>query len=536
MRRGIRCGVQKSQKILKYGKRKKKEADAMKKMIVILLAVVLVLSLAACGQGGSAQNEIKTEIDAEFDCDGNAYVPLMSGKTVKIDDDVAEARITPDRTSIVVRTKDGILYFTDADQKKKTQITDDVEYIIAVRDAGILYLDPNGDCHRYLFADGSDWNVGSIGEYGLSETGFNTAFEIGSSVRIIPENSKFSIGVGGVKNYCDLLYLSDDGETVYWQDYNLDGEVTVYVSINGEETKLGTFETSSISTEVTYNKNHKFAVVTNSGADTLFVVPSYGEPLKVKLGSELVSNVVFTKTGLLSEDTSAAFSGIYVCVEGSEGNNLYYIDANGEREKVMSGIGAYAIYDNSICFVDEDDNLRIAKLAEETLSKEEKITGHVDILNYSTRISTGGYVYFIKDYDDTDETGTLYAYKIGSDPIRIASEVTCEKYGSRGIGYIWGRYGSDGKTIYYYKDFTHIDDAYGDYAVMYKYTYNDSEPTRIASDVIVGSISSGYTSRAINNKSFVYIKYYSVKNEKVIGDWYYYNGKESVRMASDIIY
>ena len=541
MRRGIRCGVQKSQKILKYGKRKKKEADAMKKMIVILLAVVLELSLAACGQSSSVPDKIKMEIGARYDCDGNAYIPLMSGKAVKIDDDVAEAELTPDHTRIVVRTKDGVLYYTDTDQVKKTEITDKVYYTTYVRDEGVLYKDSDGDYHRYLFADGSDVNVGEFDTSMLSETGFNFAFKIGSSICILPENSNRMEEVGKSEGDCDLAYLSDDGRTVYWNDYK-DYENTVFISVNGEKTKIGTFETASshYPAAVTYNKNHKFAVVTNLSADILFVVPSHGELFKVKLSGRLASNAVFTKTGPLSEDTSAAFFGIYVYVEGSDEDNLYYIDANGEREKVLSGIGMYEIYDNSICFVDEDDNLRTAKLAEETLSKEEKITGHVDILNYSTRIHNGGYVFFIKDYDDADMTGTLYAYKIGSDPIRIASEVTCDKFGSSGMGYIWGWYGSDGKTIYYYKDFTHSDDVDGEYpsncAVLYKYTYGDSEPTRIASDVMINTIDSGDIFGVLDNKSFIYLKYSSIKDGKVIGDWYYYNGKESVRMASDIIY
>lgn len=511
----------------------------MKKMIVILLTVVLVLSLAACGQSSSAKDETKMCIDAHCDSDGIAYVPLMSGKVAKIDDDVAEAKLTPDRTRIVVLTKDGVLYYTDTDQAKKTEITDKGDYTIYVRDEGVLYKGSDGNYHRYLFADGSDVNIGGAKHSSsrLSETGFNAVFAIDSSMYILPENAHEKEKIGSTAEYCRFLYLSDDCKTVYWQEIE-DDEATVFISVNGEKTKLGTFETSSRSTDVTYNKNHKFAVVTNYDDDILFVVPESGEPIKVKLGNALASEAIYTKAGPLSEDTSSAFSGIYVCVRGSDGNNLYYIDANGEREKVLSGIGSYVIYDDFIYFVDEDDNLKTAKLAEETLSKEEKITGHVDIMDTSTGINNDGYIYFIRNYDDTDETGTLYVCKKGSDPKKIASDVTCYKYGSGGMGSIPVREGADGKTIYYFKDCIDITDngPMYHYAVLYKCTYGDSEPTRIASDVVVNTISSGYASGAIDNNSFLYLKYYSIKDGAAVGDWYYYNGKESVRMASDIIY
>jgi len=196
----------------------------------------------------------------------------------------------------------------------------------------------------------------------------------------------------------------------------------------------------------------------------------------------------------------------------------------------LSNIGSYSIYDNSLYFVDEDSNLKTAKIAEATLSNEEKITGDVEILDTT---SNNGYIYFIKDYSSTDETGILYAYKKGVAPVKIASDVTCWKYES--FGYINGlKKNPDGKTIYFYKDSTDIKDTYSSYAVLYKYTYGDTEPTKITSDVVIGSINSGYTSGVIDNNSFIYLKYSSVNDEKIIGDWYYFNGTDSTKMAADV--
>ena len=74
------------------------------------------------------------------------------------------------------------------------------------------------------------------------------------------------------------------------------------------------------------------------------------------------------------------------------------------------------------------------------------------------------------------------------------------------------------------------------YAVLHKHTYGDAESAKIASDVMVGSISSGNASVLINNSSFTYPKYSSVRDKDIIGDWYCFNGTGSSKMAADVIY
>lgn len=504
----------------------------MKKLMAIVLIFALILTLAACGQGASTQHskpETNSYIGAKYDSDGIAYIPLMSGAVVKIDDEVFRAVVTPDRTRIVVLRKDGVLYYTDSDQTAKTQIADTGDAFVSIADEGILYKDSDGDYHRYLFADNSDVNIGKVKKYKQSESGFNVAFVVDSAVYSLSGSAQEKEKLGNITNSCALLYLSNDGKTVYWNDYT-EYEEIVFLFTNGEKTKVCTFETSSKydHTSVTLNESCKFAVITNNYSDTLFVVSESSEPLKVRLGNELASSTAFTKDSLLSRDTSTAFSGIYICVESSDGNNLYYIDAKGEREKVLSKVGSYLIYDNALYYIDEDSNLKTAKLSGATLTNEKKITGDVEILD---SVSNNGYLYFIKDYNSTDSTGNLYTYKEGAEPVKIASDVSCSKY----FGSIYGSNSSDGKTIYYFKDSTNIKDTYNSYAVLYKYTFGDSEPARIASDVVIGTLTSGYNSGYINNNSFVYLKYSSVKDENIIGDWYFFNGTDSSKIATDII-
>lgn len=504
----------------------------MKKIVAITLALILCLSLAACGQSTSVKStkpEVNDAVAAKYDSDGIAYIPLMDGNIAKIDDEVFRASVTPDRKHIVVLTLDGVLYYTGADQAEKTQISEKGNAISAVADEGILYQDADNNYHRFLFADGSDVNIGKVTTYKRSTNGLHIAFETNSAVYILYGNAQEKEKLGNVTNSCKILYVSDDGKTVYWNDYK-NYEETIFASVNGEKTKVGTFDTSSkyVNTSVTHNETEKYAVFTNIYSDVMYVVPENGEPLKIKLGHELASSRVYTKSGLLRKDTSSAFPGIYVSVEGSDGNNLYYIDAEGEKEKVLSEIGSYTIYDNTLYYVDEDGNLKIAKIEDATLTNEEKVTGDVEILDETKCID--GYIFFVKDYFSKDSTGILYAYKKGSDPVKITSDV----FSYKDFGYIVGTNSPDGKTIYFYKDLEEISGTYSSSAVLYKYTYGDSEPTRIASDVVVGTIDSGYTTGLINNNSFIYFKYSSVKDEEIIGDWFFFNGTDSKQMATDV--
>lgn len=502
-------------------------------LLVILAAFIFVVKpmLGASETFIGDKKEVKTSVFARYDSDGIAYIPVMDGNIVKVDDNVFRSLLAPDRKHVVTLTKDKALYYTGIDQTEKKQITDNGNSIKDVTEQGVLYTDFDEDFHRYLFADETDVNLGPVDDFVCSEENFNVAFCEESSVYILEGTSQEKEKIGNISDECNLLYVSDDGKTIYWEDYK-PYEETVYVYTDGEKSKVGTFETSSKSTGtyVKFNKNKTYAVIENNNSDMLFVMPSVGEPIKIKLGGELGSTRIYTASGAIDMDSSSEFTGLYVSVEGSDGNNLYYIDDKGEREKVLSGVGSYVIYEGFLYYVDEDSNLKIAKLSGASLSEEEKVTGDVEILNSE---SINGYVYFAKDYSSSEETGILYAYKKGSEPIKIASDVYCWVYGR--LGFISGATSSDGKTIYFFKDSSDIGDTYSNSGVLYKYTYNDSEPTKIASDVIIGTLSSGYVSGVVDNNSFIYLKYSSVKGDDIISDWYYYDGSESTKMVGDVI-
>ena len=513
------------------------------KKLAIIIGIVAVVIVAAAAVGlfvikpmfdNFMSAEVNDFVKAYRDADGTAYFPLMDGNVVEIDDNVSEAYLLLNRNQIVVLTKDDRLYYTHTDLKTETRISEDCDSIFEMLNEGIIYRDNDGEYHRYLFSDDSDINIGKISDINTSGSYLNThymgnvygsnlniLYSDNSSVYILASDSKKIEKVANIKNDCSILYISDDGKTAFWDDY-VSSEHTIYVYYNGEKTKVGTFDSqSAYATYVSYNKNKEYAVVFNYYSDTAFIVSKDGESMKLKLGGELDSSGFYTKSGIIKDDTASAFQGVYYCVNSySNTKNLYFIDENGERESVIENIVDYRIYNGYLYYVDENSNLRSAKLSGAKLSDREKITGDVyrikeDFIN--------GYLFFLKNYDYEDYTGTLYAYKAGSEPIRVASDVAYSHVYSS----------IDGKTICFFKDVYDIKYNYSA-GKLYKYTYGDAKPTLIASDVILGSLSSGYRSELLNNRAIVYRLLSSVKDDYVYGDLYFYNGVESTKMVDAV--
>ena len=501
--------------------------------IVIILVAIIVATLLSGGKFTSSDKTIAVALSAYCDEDGVAYIPLMDGSIRKIDDDVSQAYITPDRKRIIVIKKDGTVYYTysNAQEEVKVTVADNGQDIHCVEDEGLIYEDSEQEYHRYLFSDSSDVNLGALGllDFLVSEQNFNIAFSDESGVYYLGENSQEKEKLANYDYDCSIFFVSDDGDLVYWIDY--DGEMSiVYAYMNGEKTKIGTLESSY--PHIIQNKIQKYAVIYDYESENMILVSEKEEPINVKLGNKLYDGRIYNQTGFFSEDSSSSFKGIYINILNDDSKNtfnIYYIDKQGEREKILSDVKYSAVYDGFLYYVDEDDNLKQSKISGMKLSEEKKITGDVEAPMYFCN----KYFYFLKDISEKDSTGILYVYKPGSDPDKIDSEVL---NGSTIIS-------NDGKTIYYYKNVDTIDDISGirKYGDLYRYTYGAKNSEKISSDVIIGTVESGIFGMngnlpysRINNKSFVYQKYSYVKKGKMISDWYYFDGAKSEIMASDI--
>lgn len=96
--------------------------------------------------------------------------------------------------------------------------------------------------------------------------------------------------------------------------------------------------------------------------------------------------------------------------------------------------------------------------------------------------------------------------------------------------------GSDGKTVYFLKDVERIKGTYTDCGDLYVWSYGKGESEKLTSEVIENSLTSNLTTGEINKNGFVYFKFNSKTEDEILIDAFYYNGKESVKMASELTY
>lgn len=164
------------------------------------------------------------------------------------------------------------------------------------------------------------------------------------------------------------------------------------------------------------------------------------------------------------------------------------------------------------------------------MSDEQKISGDAEYYQLS---DDGQTIYYFKNYEEKEETGSLYRFRQG--------ESEAEKISSN--AFIWGTWGiylsslelsDDGLTVYYLEQVSEIPDTYSDSGNLMCATAG-SDPVRIATDVLAYSLNSGLRSGNIDPKSFLLEKYISVDGEENIAvNWIYFDGSETQTLAKEV--
>ena len=492
-----------------------------KKWIGILIVAIIVLAAGSfflMNKNGSSTDGYYSIAFSEDDVE---YVPLMNGEVVSIND-ASDAAVTPDRKHLVY-LKDEELYCSKIDKTEEKLINDKCEGFYVVKNDGFLYY-TDTSMIRYTFSDGKEVELGDVKDYIVSRFSLNVAYSTADAVYMLRASESQPVKMGGYENDCELAAIDDDGKTVFWKS-TASGTCDVYTYSNGEKSKIGSFELSSRYGFVScrYNYSRSYFVFYSSSSDYLYYVNSGEEPVKVKLPDKGYVNDIYTEKCEMSYDDSPKMSGLYINYSTSDGNSIYYVNADGERDKIMSDIEQFVIVNKHLYYIDEDDNLRCAKISKEVLSDDNKITGDVGIL-FSESIN--GYLYFMKDVNSKEEMGELYVLKDGSDPIKIASDVHFSTLWD--TYYMSGTTSLDGQSIVFYRDVKEIDGSYLSKGTMYLYEYKKS-PIKISDDVIVGSENSAKLSRRIVKDSIVY----RVKESSDDGTYYFFDGTSGKEIATN---
>lgn len=170
--------------------------------------------------------------------------------------------------------------------------------------------------------------------------------------------------------------------------------------------------TSSSSATIRFNKSQNAFAVADIHSDEFYFQNKGKELVKVRLSDDLGSSTLYTASGNLTYDNGKAIDGLYITVDADNGDNVYYVTAEGEREKLLSNVKEIDIQSGFIGYIDEDDNLRVAKLNGTELKDEKKVAGDVAALKLSM---DGKYLYYVKGVDTERNIGALYRYTLKSE-------------------------------------------------------------------------------------------------------------------------
>lgn len=520
----------------------------MKRTISLFLVLIMSFVMTCCGKAGGNQSKFfepkNKTITALYDEDGVAYCPVMNANSVQIAGGSDYAYLSPDRTKLIYTTDSKLEYF-DYDVVNNSlgttkSISKNVYYFDdygVVRDDGVWYYtsddDYNYTLYRYSFYDDKELEV--VGkEFGDSVSCFfadntsSAAFRYDGKIYRLKYDSQEPEKISSYSDSSKVYfhYVSDDGSSVSWSEIN-DGEETVYMYEGQDREKIGYFDVGNEKkTHIYFNKNHSFGVVRNTLADTIYLYQPGKDSVKVRIGGAPITDLYFTKNTLLVNDTSETVDGIYMLVQtNSDKQTVYWIDCNGEREKVCDIKWRYWISNSNIFYIDEDDHLIKGKINADSITDEIKLANDV---KYFIVSQDGQYVYYFSNFDDDSFSGDLYVIKNNDkEATKISSDVTeCH------VSY-------DGKTVFFIKD---ADLAGGSICgPLMRYNVGDDSPTKISSDVVVMSINSYATTFStilfddINKDSFTFQKYTGECDEGTYADWIYYNGNDTNTFAKDVI-
>lgn len=471
--------------------------------------------------------------------DGSAYFPLGGVDGLRIEGDIADARLSADRQTVIVLTDDGHLYYAPKDDpKNKTDIASNVYKISAVRPNGLIYETADKRLVRYTFPDGESVEIGTdlagiIADDNLSILVADTD----GNILVLSDAKKETERIASYSGRVRLVDISDDASICVWAEVNTTAKThTIYCYKDGQADKLATIDNENSSTSVCFNEKQTFVVVADTYLDALYYMHVGDSDLtKVRLGNTLSISSIYTDDGPLQYDTREQIDGIYVLIDSDEGDELNFINKDG-RETLVTKIDDLEIANGYVFYTKTNNSFYYGKLQGYENPEADRIDRDVKLFEVSV---DGQYIYYFNDTSD-DGTGSLHRYCREDDSSKLISSKAFNNYYSS-LGF-WGSsmyLTSDGAGIFFYESAEeNVDGTYTDIGSL-KYSYIDKETVRIDNEIIVSFLSSGLARNYIDPSFLIYEKYVKVVGDKeVICDLVVYDGEshtiaESVQHSKD---
>lgn len=484
---------------------------------------ILFLVLGMIFSGGSERSRLPGAAARGFlDDSGYACTPLYNGEALTVETDAAACAVTPDKKNFVIQRTDGSITRYDVAKKLTGEICSGAKKqtgIVAVRNEGILYEDTEGVLHRFLFSDDADTALCKPGSFSIAGNSLSILYSSGEKFYILRADENEPAEAGGFSGTPRAVAVSDDGRCAVWTDWSNNAQ-NIYLFDSRGRSILETLVGTTAATSAVFSENGKLLAVLNPDSESVYLWNN-GTVSRAKLGGLPASGQIYTVSGLLGQDGKEDANGVYVHISGNAGGSVYYIDLMGDREKLISKVKEFRLMGGNCCFTASDGNMYYASVSGANASERVRIASDVQSFLLS---KDGQYVYYIKDV--SAGLGTLYAYHIGDEePEKIASEV-------------YGAYVpcENSSSVIYYREPESVEAPDTRIGVMYLFTAGEGS-VKIASDAVIGRVSSGSGSGRIDADSFVYLKYLSSDSTgKVYSNCVYYDGKESTALLKDVYY
>lgn len=514
----------------------------MKKILFAFLCLSLAVILSACSPleavfslfGGKSKRGPTSFVYTD-DTD-TPYLSLVNGETLKIADDATFAALTPDGKRAVYLQPDGketavILLDVKSGKKKTIHTASQNQHLLvrAIGNNGVFFLAADEEKASMLVYDfkRSDFTLRleEISAFDLLSvsSALQSASDPSFSFGYIHEKAIFTFTEGDkepTKLYTvsgaepELLYVSNKGKTVVWSETS-GKSVLLRMAYRGK--------VSVLVRDLSIEDDIQIAGTADGG---FFALYTGNEIHMIRNGKELTkarcTNTVvgleqwnvYTDRGQLIGD-SASLKGIYLELD----DVLYYLNTNGEKEKILSNLGRYVIRNNRIFYI-QNEVLYLADIKNGLATDRVKLGA--DVLEFEVS-SDGEYVYFL------NAQGTLHAYRCGDDTAnRVAADIPAF-YST-----------VQGDRMLYFTDCKTLDNSsYVVTGTLMEYSHKTGESRRIAYDVELTSLHSANVGDEegfgfIDLQSFEYLEYAGKVKEEAVFDLRYYNGKRSATVLESV--
>ncbi len=549
-------------------KKKKGKAGKVIAIIAIILAAVMVLGVAAGAVCYFAffRSDLNEEAAqyAYVDSNGKGYLCYGDGKVVELGKNISSACMSPDKKKIVVVGTDGLVYWTDAKLSEETEIIDlklvkddecwiDIEHL--TNDFIVLSVEDERSAlaetytyYRYAFED--DKLVELVVErsalkateesteveyaFGYSAYVNEVAFAKAENgqIRVLrPDSNKFEkIAVYNTDVEIFFCGVSNDGNTVSWMEIS-GSKYTVMVYTDEDVENVASGIMTETFTDYFYMYSDPNSKVFTILGDNKAIFVKDGTIDDVTFNGKVIPYSVVTTNCLDIEEDAKAKSalGFFVSVWTGDRDScdVYVVDfEDADKTRLISGISHWTASDGKLLYIDATNTLYVAgiDLGALELVDKNKISTGIELCDFSaTKLD---YVYFIKNYNEKEETGDLYVYDVkNDDDEKIESNVSAKDL----------LVSEDGRYVYYFTSVKKNEEYYVSYGDFNVYDAKSGESEEIDDDVIVYSVWSTTTRYGLDPKCIWYEQHSGASGKGYKYDVCFYNGKETTAVVDGMI-